>query len=156
MQSTETGTAYLVNTAITVSNLYSITGAADNQWNSVTISLADTNTNLPATGLVGGTYKAYAVDAESNLSAPSLDNVTIGGQLVDIDGNVYRTVVIGTQHWMAENLKVKKYRNGDNITHIDIDSYWASNTDGAYAFYDNNTANRDTYGMLYNLSLIHI
>ena len=140
VQSTETGTAYLVNTAITVSNLESITGATVNQWNSVTISSADTNTNLPAAGLVDGTYKAYAVDAAENLSAASLDNVTIAGQLVDIDGNVYRTVVIGTQHWMAENLKVTKYRNGDNITHIDNDSNWAGNTDGAYAYYDNNTA----------------
>ena len=56
VQSTETGTAYLVNTAITVSNLYSIKGAAVNQWNSVTISSADTNTDLPAAGLVDGTY----------------------------------------------------------------------------------------------------
>jgi len=150
VQSTETGTAYLVNTDVTVSNLTSISGAADNMSNSVAISNANTNTNLSAAGLVEGTYKAYAVDANSNLSNASLNNVTIAGQLVDIDGNVYRTVVIGTQYWMAENLKVKKYRNGDNITHIDNDSNWASNTDGAYGYYDNNTVNRDTYGMLYN------
>jgi len=149
VQSTETGTAYLVNTDVTVNNLTSIENTADNMTNSVVISSANTNTNLSAAGLVNGTYKAYAVDAAGNLSAPSLDNVTIGG-LVDIDGNVYRTVVIGNQHWMAENLKVTRYRNGDNITHIDIDSNWENNTDGAYGYYDNNTANRDTYGMLYN------
>ena len=51
VKSTETGTAYLVNTTVSVSNNFtSITGAADNQWNSVTISSADTDTNLPATG----------------------------------------------------------------------------------------------------------
>ena len=50
----------------------------------------------------------------------------------------------------AENLKVTKYRNGDNITHITVNSSWGSNTDGAYGYLDNNTANRDTYGMLYN------
>jgi len=149
VQSTETGTAYLVNTDVTVNNLTSIENTADNMTNSVVISSANTNTNLSAAGLVNGTYKAYAVDAAGNLSAPSLDNVTIGG-LVDIDGNVYRTVVIGNQHWMAENLKVTKYRNGDNITHITINSDWASNTDGAYGYYDNSTAYRDTYGMLYN------
>ena len=150
VQSTETGTAYLINTDVTVSNLASIYSAADNMTNSVTISNANSNTSLSTAGLLNGNYKAYAVDTAGNLSAPSLDNVTIGGQLVDIDGNVYRTVVIGTQHWMAENLKVTKYRNGDEITHITVNSIWSSNTDGAYGYYENNTTNRDTYGMLYN------
>jgi len=77
VQSTETGTAYLVNTAVTVSNLASITGAADNQSNSVTISSAATNTNLPATGLADGTYKVYAVDAAGNLSSASSNSVTL-------------------------------------------------------------------------------
>jgi len=75
VRSTETGTAYLVNTAITVSNLDSITGAADNQWNSIYISSADTDTNLPATGLADGTYKVYAIDAAGNLSSASRSSV---------------------------------------------------------------------------------
>jgi len=149
VQSTETGTAYLVNTDVTVNNLASISNAADNKSNSVAISNTNTDTNLPAAGLVDGTYKAYAVDAENNLSAPSLDNVTIGG-LVDIDGNVYRAVVIGTQHWMAENLKVTRYRNGVNITYVSDNSSWGGLTTGAYGYYGNNTTNRDTYGILYN------
>ncbi len=77
VKSTETGTAYLVNTAITVSNLDSITGAADNKWNSVAISSAATNTYLTATGLVDGTYKVYAVDAAGNLSSASSNSVTV-------------------------------------------------------------------------------
>jgi hypothetical protein len=77
VQSTETGTAYLVNTAVTVSNLASITGAADNQQNSVAISSANTNTNLAATGLADGTYKVYAVDAAGNLSSASSNSVTL-------------------------------------------------------------------------------
>jgi uncharacterized protein (TIGR02145 family) len=53
---------------------------------------------------------------------------------------------------MAENLKVTKYRNGDNITHITItnNSDWPRDTDGAYGYYNDNTTNIDTYGMLYN------
>ena len=62
VQSTEKGTVYLVNTTVTVSNLASITGAADNLWNRVYISSAYTDTYLAATGLADGTYKAYAVD----------------------------------------------------------------------------------------------
>ena len=77
VQSTETGTAYLVNTAITVSNLASITGAADNKWNSVTISSATTNTTLAATGLADGTYKVYAVDDAGNLSSASSNSLSV-------------------------------------------------------------------------------
>ncbi len=75
--STETGTVYLVNTTVTVSNLASITGAADNQWNSVAISSPYTNTNLAATGLADGTYKAYAVDGAGNLSSASSNSVIV-------------------------------------------------------------------------------
>ena len=77
VQSTNTGTAYLVNTEVTVSNLASITGAADNQSNSVTINSAATNTNLPATGLADGTYKVYVVDSAGLLSSASTNSVTL-------------------------------------------------------------------------------
>jgi len=77
VQSTETGTAYLVNTDVTVNNLASISSAVDNKSNSVAISNANTDTNLSAAGLVNGTYKAYAVDAAGNLSSASINSVTV-------------------------------------------------------------------------------
>jgi len=84
VRSTETGTAYLVKTTVSVSNnLTSITGAADSQWNSVAISLANTDTNLPATGLADGIYKVYAVDAAGNISSPSSNSVTVATTVVD-------------------------------------------------------------------------
>jgi hypothetical protein len=77
VQSTETGTAYLVNTDVTVNNLASISSAVDNKSNSVAISNANTDTNLSAAGLVNGTYKAYAVDAVGNLSNASSNSVNV-------------------------------------------------------------------------------
>jgi len=72
------------------------------------------------------------------------------GPLTDIDGNVYQTIKIGDQWWMAENLKVTHYRNGDAIPNVTDATEWSNLATGAYCEYDNNSANVDTYGRLYN------
>jgi hypothetical protein len=76
VQSDEAGTAYLVNGTVVVSNVASITGAADADWNSVAVT-ANTATPLAATGLVDGSYKLYTADAAGNLSAASTASVTL-------------------------------------------------------------------------------
>lgn len=70
--------------------------------------------------------------------------------VTDVDGNVYQTVQIGSQVWMAENLKVIHYRNGDAIPNITNGSSWSSITTGAYCNYDNNDTHVAIYGRLYN------
>ncbi|MBU1873127.1 hypothetical protein KJ688_05280, partial [bacterium] len=70
------------------------------------------------------------------------------GTVTDIDDNTYQTVKIGNQWWMAENLKVTHYRNGNAISKVPNSTVWSSTTEGAYCFYDNNDSN--TYGALYN------
>ena len=71
--------------------------------------------------------------------------------VTDVDGNVYKTVTIGTQTWMAENLKVTKYTNGDPIPNITDGNKWRQQVnDGAYCWYNNDISNKDTYGALYN------
>jgi uncharacterized protein (TIGR02145 family) len=73
--------------------------------------------------------------------------------ITDIDGNVYRTVAIGTQWWMAENLKVSKYANGDEILLVKDKADWATADTGAYCYYANRSSNADLYGNLYNWSV---
>jgi uncharacterized protein (TIGR02145 family) len=63
---------------------------------------------------------------------------------------VYKTVTIGSQEWMAENLRTSKYRNGDAIAGNLSDDQWKSATSGAQAVYDNKNSNLTTYGRLYN------
>lgn len=70
--------------------------------------------------------------------------------ITDIDGNVYNTVVIGTQTWMVENLKTTKYRNGDYIANVTDNTSWAALTIGAFCDYNNTPSNSITYGKLYN------
>ncbi|MDF1546840.1 MAG: fibrobacter succinogenes major paralogous domain-containing protein [Bacteroidales bacterium] len=72
------------------------------------------------------------------------------GTVTDADGNVYKTVKIGTQIWMAENLKTTKYHNGDAIPEVTGITEWGDLTTSAYCNYDNNAASATTYGRLYN------
>ena len=70
--------------------------------------------------------------------------------VTDIDGNVYETVQIGNQLWMAENLKVTHYNNGDEILTGYNNPEWTNLSTGAYAVYYDNPSNTETYGNLYN------
>ena len=70
--------------------------------------------------------------------------------VTDIDGFVYKTVKIGNQWWMAENLKVTRYRNGDYIPHVTYNGTWEGLTTGACCNFNNDGTNATTYGSLYN------
>ena len=71
--------------------------------------------------------------------------------LTDTDGNVYKTVTIGSQTWMAENLKTTKYSNGISIPLVTDNTSWSYLSTPGYCWYDNDaTANKATYGALYN------
>ncbi len=72
------------------------------------------------------------------------------GTVIDIDGNVYQTVQIGEQMWMAENLKVTHYQNGNAIPNVTDENQWINLSTGAYCVYNNTPANAETYGNLYN------
>jgi uncharacterized protein (TIGR02145 family) len=70
--------------------------------------------------------------------------------ITDIDGNIYAIVSIGDQMWMAENLRVTHYRNGDPIPTGYSNGAWSSLDDdetGAYAVYNDDP---NVYGTLYN------
>lgn len=71
-------------------------------------------------------------------------------EAMDGDGNVYKTVKIGTQTWMSENLKTTKYLNGDAITTNLSNIEWSETVKGAYAIFDDSETNNSEYGKLYN------
>lgn len=86
----------------------------------------------------------------ANKTVAIIVGTSICSKVSDYDGNVYNTVVIGTQIWMVENLKVTHYRNGDLIPNVIDIPTWISTTSGAYCWYQNNIANKADYGALYN------
>ncbi len=75
--------------------------------------------------------------------------------VTDIDGNVYTTVTIGSQVWMAENLKTTKYNDGTKILNVTDDDEWENLSSAAYCWYDNDINNGNIYGALYNWYAVH-
>jgi len=101
--------------------------------------------------------RAYARTSAGVFYSPERSFTPIPGlrcpgtpSVMDIDGNLYHTVQIGTQCWTQSNLKVSKYRNGDAIPTGLSNTAWQNTTAGAYAIYDNNPVNDGLYGKLYN------
>jgi uncharacterized protein (TIGR02145 family) len=111
------------------------------------ISEANNNSNGGGGGS-GGTTTGTTLHTcgLANVHNPDLNY----GSMNDQEGNVYKTIVIGTQEWMAENLNTSIYRNGDAIpTNMD-DATWAATTSGAWAYYNNDASYACPYGKLYN------
>jgi uncharacterized protein (TIGR02145 family) len=103
------------------------------------------------TGLKEGTkyyVKAYATNSEGTAYGNTVWFKTFN--IKDADGNGYHSVQIGNQVWMAENLKVTHFQNGDRILDASSDSQWSTATGSAFCYYKNLTSNASTYGALYN------
>ena len=96
----------------------------------------------------GGTTTGTTLHAcgTANVHNPDLTY----GTMTDQEGNTYKTIVIGTQEWMAENLNTSIYRNGDAIpTNLD-NAAWQNTTSGACAYYNDDPSYACPYGKLYN------
>lgn len=106
--------------------------------------------------LIGSLFLTYKTYNNKNISLNTVDKNNVNKKVsdpryvTDIDGNVYKTVKIGNQVWMTENLKVTHYNNGDPIPVITGSDEWASLTSGASCNYNNNAVNGKIYGKLYN------
>jgi len=118
---------------------------------------------VPDEALVSGSYfwrvqSACSVE-EPHLISPisSFDSFYVGIEnfcsdpIVDIDGNFYNTIQVGSQCWMKENLKVERYRNGSPIQIGLSTDDWVSTVFGAYTYYNYLPFNKDIYGVIYNM-----
>jgi len=73
----------------------------------------------------------------------------------DADGNDYKTIKIGNQEWMAENLRTTKYNSGEAIPNITDNTAWTTQTAGAYCLLNNDAATKATHGALYNWATLN-
>ncbi len=112
----------------------------------------NSNPNSPVTKTpttVEDTTKKTA-DSVSCVDNPKINFTCVGAPvgklsycIKDIDGNVYKTVVIGKQQWMAENLKVSKYNDGTVIPNVKDSLDWNKAELPYLSDYVNNTQNEN-------------
>ncbi len=117
------------------------------------------------TGLTANTTyyaRAYATNTKGTAygAAVSFKTLASGGEIsygtmTDIEGNTYKTLTIGSQTWMVENLKVTKCNDGTAIPNVTDDSAWGSLITSGYCWYNDffkkdSTINKATFGGLYN------
>lgn len=137
---TARGVCWSINQNPTISNNKTSDGNGVGSFNSSMTNLSASTTYY---------LRAYATNSVGTAYGPELSFKTSEG-LSDIEENVYGAIAIGTQIWMKENLKVTKYKNGDDIPSVSNASTWLSLTTGAYVYYNNNAAYNTTYGKIYN------
>ena len=98
-------------------------------------------------------YVAYATNDVGTAYGEVLEltSLDLPGYVTDIDRNSYPVVAIGSQLWMAENLKATHFANGQPIPNVESTSAWLELTAGemAYCWHGNSTDNRDITGGLY-------
>jgi uncharacterized protein (TIGR02145 family) len=155
---TARGVCWSITATPTIANSKTIDGTGTGNYTS----------NL--TGLTAGTTyyaRAYATNSAGTAYGNELSLITplesiqfntskTYGSILDIDGNSYKTIQIGTQLWMAENLRSTKYNDGTLISNVTDPQIWLNYntynlTTGARCWYNNDSlTNNNTYGILYN------
>jgi len=101
--------------------------------------------------LTSATIQSFSQVADHTCGAVNVHNPAVAyGQVSDIDGNMYKTVVIDSLVWFAENLKVTRFQNGDSIPHVSDSASWSGLTVPGMCSYKNDTAFDCPYGKLYN------
>ena len=102
---------------------------------------------------------ATAIDDDNGAASRGIDILIVEegsgvletGTVDDYDGNTYKTVKIGTQWWMAENMKSTHFSDGTEISLIENNASWGNLdfSDKAYCYYDDSVSRANTYGALY-------
>ena len=105
-------------------------------------------TAMKSTPIVFATFMLCLFLASCQESDSSSEEAT--GTVNDFDANVYQTVRIGDQWWMAENLRTTHYQNGEEIPNVTDGDEWRKLTSGAYGIYEHDPDNAPIYGLHYN------
>ena len=145
---TERGFAYGTSQNPTTFGLSTVNGSGIGVFTSSIAGLSPTT--LYYVRAYATTSAGTAYGSQVSFTTSAVPFICGTNTVSDVDNNTYNTVQIGTQCWTKNNLKVSKYRNGDNIATGLSNSAWQNTTSGAYAIYNNAPVNDGLYGKLYN------
>jgi uncharacterized protein (TIGR02145 family) len=141
---------------VTVRGICWDTSSAPTTANSNTTNGFGTGTFTSSmTGLTPNTtyyVRAYATNSVGTTYGNEMSFTTLAstGTATDIEGNIYNYITIGTQVWMVENLKTTIFNDGTSIPLVSDGTAWTRLTTPGCCFYNNEIANKSTYGTLYN------
>ena len=144
---TERGVCWGISANPDTTGAYSSDGSGTGTFTSTLIGLSDNTTYY---------VRAYAINCIGIAYGDEKSFTTLTtGTVSDYEGNTYKTVQIGTQTWMAENLRTTHYADGTIL----VDGSAAGDITGNYTtryhfVYDNNNANATTYGKLYTWAAV--
>jgi uncharacterized protein (TIGR02145 family) len=142
---TARGICWSTNQSPTILNNRTLNGTGTGSFTSSMTGLTTNTTyyvRAYATNAIGTSYGSESsIVLYLNVPGP---NVT------DADGNLYNSVRIGSQIWMAKNLRSRKYLNGDILPNITDNTQWSLATQGAYCNFLNSESTGVIYGYLYN------
>ncbi|MBE0666844.1 MAG: fibrobacter succinogenes major paralogous domain-containing protein, partial [Bacteroidales bacterium] len=102
------------------------------------------------TGLAPGTRYYVRAYAKNRAGIAYGDEISFNTQIADVEGNLYKTVNIGLQVWMAENLRTVTFNDNTPIPNVTESADWITITTPAYCWIRNDIQYKDSYGALYN------
>ena len=161
-------TSITATTATSGGNITSDGGAAITArgvvWSTSQNPTVETNNGITSNGTGTGSFTSNITNLqhETNYYVRAYATNSYGTQygnqvsfttpitVTDADGNVYNTILINGKLWFKENLRTTKYNNGTNIPNVTDNGTWADLSTPAYCWYNNDIANKPTYGALYN------
>lgn len=136
---TASGVCWNITTNPSITDSHTTDGTGTGSFNSNLIGLS-----------MGTPYyvRAYATNSAGTAYG---NQVTFNTLIADIEGNLYKIVTIGSQVWMAENLRTSKYNDGSSIPLVVDNTEWSNLYSPGYCWYDNDPDSyKNTYGALYN------
>jgi uncharacterized protein (TIGR02145 family) len=144
----------------TLSNPHTMDGSGNDHFISQLTGLSGNTTYyvrafaINSVGIAYGGEKSFTTYSDSAAivlfnSILFNPNLTYG-TVTDADWNEYKTIQIGTQTWMAENLKTTTFISGEQIANVGDNIIWADYMEDAYCWYENDIAFKTNYGAFYN------
>ena len=111
--------------------------------------------SAPISALTEGTTYHFRIKGVNSLGTTYGDDKTFVASgpapVIDIEGNVYSVIQIGTQIWKAENLKTTKYNDNSDIPNVTDNNTWIALSTPGFCWYNNDASTyKNTYGALYN------